>query len=169
MFKDTDRQSRRNRSAGSSAPPAPWATARWPCTATPTRRPPCGAGRRGRAHRPAPAAESYLQFDAILGACKATGADALHPGYGFLSENAAFAQACQDAGVVFIGPPPSAIEAMGDKAPIEQRMIAAGVPCAPATWARSRPTPRWWPRRRSLGYPLLVKAVAGGGGRGMRW
>lgn len=80
---------------------------------------------------PAPAAESYLKFDAILGACRATGADALHPGYGFLSENAAFAQACEDAGVVFIGPPASAITAMGDKALAKQRMIEAGVPCAP--------------------------------------
>ncbi|HAU57228.1 MAG TPA: carbamoyl-phosphate synthase subunit L, partial [Comamonadaceae bacterium] len=77
---------------------------------------------------PAPAAESYLKFDAILGACKATGADALHPGYGFLSENAAFAQACEDAGVVFIGTPASAITAMGDKALAKQRMIEAGVP-----------------------------------------
>ena len=78
-----------------------------------------------------PAAESYLKFDAILDACRNTGADALHPGYGFLSENAAFAQACADANVVFIGPPASAIEAMGDKALAKKRMLAAGVPCAP--------------------------------------
>ena len=117
---------------------------------------------------PAPAAESYLQFDAILGACKATGADALHPGYGFLSENAAFAQACQDAGVVFIGPPPSAIEAMGDKALAKQRMIAAGVPCAPGYLGADQADATLVAEAKKLGYPLLVKAVAGGGGRGMR-
>jgi geranyl-CoA carboxylase alpha subunit len=117
---------------------------------------------------PAPAAESYLQFDAILGACKATGADALHPGYGFLSENAAFAQACQDAGVLFIGPPPSAIEAMGDKALAKQRMIAAGVPCAPGYLGADQADATLVAEAHKLGYPLLVKAVAGGGGRGMR-
>jgi geranyl-CoA carboxylase alpha subunit len=117
---------------------------------------------------PAPAAESYLQFDAILGACKATGADALHPGYGFLSENAAFAQACEDAGVLFIGPPPSAIEAMGDKALAKQRMIAAGVPCAPGYLGADQADATLVAEAKKLGYPLLVKAVAGGGGRGMR-
>ena len=117
---------------------------------------------------PAPAAESYLQFDAILGACKATGADALHPGYGFLSENAAFALACEDAGVVFIGPPPSAIEAMGDKALAKQRMIEAGVPCAPGYLGADQADATLVAEAHKLGYPLLVKAVAGGGGRGMR-
>ncbi|MBX3631707.1 MAG: carbamoyl-phosphate synthase subunit L [Simplicispira sp.] len=117
---------------------------------------------------PAPAAESYLQFDAILGACKATGADALHPGYGFLSENAAFAQACEDAGVVFIGPPPSAIAAMGDKALAKQRMIAAGVPCAPGYLGADQADATLVAEAKKLGTPLLVKAVAGGGGRGMR-
>ncbi len=117
---------------------------------------------------PAPAAESYLQFDAILGACRASGADALHPGYGFLSENAAFAQACEDAGVVFIGPPPSAIEAMGDKALAKERMIAAGVPCAPGYLGADQADATLVAEAKKLGYPLLVKAVAGGGGRGMR-
>ncbi len=117
---------------------------------------------------PAPAAESYLQFNAILGACKATGADALHPGYGFLSENAAFAQACQDAGVLFIGPPPSAITAMGDKALAKQRMIEAGVPCAPGYLGADQADATLVAEAKKLGYPLLVKAVAGGGGRGMR-
>ncbi len=117
---------------------------------------------------PAPAAESYLHFDAILGACRASGADALHPGYGFLSENAAFAQACADAGVVFIGPPPSAIEAMGDKALAKQRMIAAGVPCAPGYLGADQADATLVAEAKKLGYPLLVKAVAGGGGRGMR-
>ncbi len=117
---------------------------------------------------PAPAAESYLKFDAILGACKATGADALHPGYGFLSENAAFAQACADAGVVFIGPPASAIAAMGDKALAKKRMLAASVPCAPGYLGEDQSDATLVLEAQKLGYPLLVKAVAGGGGRGMR-
>jgi len=117
---------------------------------------------------PAPAAESYLSFDALLGACRATGADALHPGYGFLSENAAFAQACHDAGVLFIGPPPSAITAMGDKALAKQRMLAAGVPCAPGYLGQDQSDSALLAEAEKLGYPLLVKAVAGGGGRGMR-
>ena len=115
-----------------------------------------------------PAAESYLKFDAILDAARRTGADALHPGYGFLSENAAFAQACADAGVVFIGPPPSAIEAMGDKALAKKRMLAAGVPCAPGYLGEDQSDATLMLEARKLGYPLLVKAVAGGGGRGMR-
>ena len=117
---------------------------------------------------PAPAAESYLKFDAILGACKATGADALHPGYGFLSENAAFAQACEDAGVLFIGPPASAITAMGDKALAKQRMIEAGVPCAPGYLGQDQADATLISEAQKLGVPLLVKAVSGGGGRGMR-
>jgi geranyl-CoA carboxylase alpha subunit len=115
-----------------------------------------------------PAAESYLKFDAILGAARKTGADALHPGYGFLSENAAFAQACVDAGVVFIGPPPSAITAMGDKALAKKRMLAAGVPCAPGYLGADQNDAVLMAEAKKLGYPLLVKAVAGGGGRGMR-
>ena len=117
---------------------------------------------------PAPAAESYLSFAAVLAAARATGADALHPGYGFLSENAAFAQACADARVVFIGPPPSAIEAMGDKARAKRRMIAAGVPCAPGYLDADAGDEQLIKEARKLGLPLLVKAVAGGGGRGMR-
>ena len=115
-----------------------------------------------------PAAESYLKFDAILDACRKTGADALHPGYGFLSENAAFAQACADANVVFIGPPASAIEAMGDKALAKKRMLAAGVPCAPGYLGEDQSDATLILEAKKLGYPLLVKAVAGGGGRGMR-
>ena len=80
---------------------------------------------------PALAAESYLSIGALLDAARKTGADAVHPGYGFLSENADFAQACLDAGLVFIGPPPAAMRAMGDKAQAKRRMLAAGVPCAP--------------------------------------
>ena len=115
-----------------------------------------------------PAAESYLKFEAILDAARRTGADALHPGYGFLSENAAFAQACADAGVAFIGPPPSAIEAMGDKALAKKRMLAAGVPCAPGYLGEDQSDATLMLEAKKLGYPLLVKAVAGGGGRGMR-
>jgi len=115
-----------------------------------------------------PAAESYLRFDALLGAARKTGADALHPGYGFLSENAAFAQACADANVVFIGPPPSAIEAMGDKALAKRRMLDAGVPCAPGYLGADQSDAALIAEAEKLGFPLLVKAVAGGGGRGMR-
>jgi geranyl-CoA carboxylase alpha subunit len=117
---------------------------------------------------PSPAAESYLKVDAILEAARKTGADALHPGYGFLSENAAFAQACADAGLVFIGPPPEAITAMGDKALAKQRMLQAGVPCAPGYLGADQSDAVLAQEARKLGYPLLVKAVAGGGGRGMR-
>ena len=117
---------------------------------------------------PSPAAESYLKFDAILGAARITGADALHPGYGFLSENAAFAQACADAGVVFIGPPASAIAAMGDKARAKKRMLEAGVPCAPGYLGADQSDTVLKTEAVRLGFPLLVKAIAGGGGRGMR-
>ena len=114
------------------------------------------------------AADSYLRIDALLEAARKTGADAIHPGYGFLSENAAFAQACVDAGLVFIGPPPSAIEAMGDKALAKRRMLAAGVPCAPGYLGEEQDDARLTAEALKLGFPLLVKAVAGGGGRGMR-
>jgi len=115
-----------------------------------------------------PAAESYLRFDALLDAARKTGADALHPGYGFLSENAAFAQACVEAGLVFIGPPASAITAMGDKALAKRRMLDAGVPCAPGYLGAEQGDAALTAEADKLGYPLLVKAVAGGGGRGMR-
>jgi geranyl-CoA carboxylase alpha subunit len=115
-----------------------------------------------------PATESYLRFDAILDAARKTGADAVHPGYGFLSENAAFAQACVDAGLVFIGPLASAITAMGDKALAKRRMLDAGVPCAPGYLGADQSDAALTAEAEKLGYPLLVKAVAGGGGRGMR-
>ena len=92
----------------------------------------------------------------------------MHPGYGFLSENAGFAQACVNAGLVFIGPPPSAIQAMGDKALAKKRMMAAGVPCAPGYLGESQDDQHLIAEASKLGFPLLVKAVAGGGGRGMR-
>ena len=115
-----------------------------------------------------PAAESYLSVNALSVAARKTGADAVHPGYGFLSENAGFAQACLDAGLVFIGPPPVAIEAMGDKALAKRRMLAAGVPCAPGYLGEDQSDGRLTQEALKLGFPLLVKAVAGGGGRGMR-
>ncbi len=115
-----------------------------------------------------PATESYLRFEAILDAARKTGAHAVHPGYGFLSENAAFAQACVDAGLVFIGPPATAITAMGDKALAKKRMLDAGVPCAPGYLGADQSDTALTAEAEKLGYPLLVKAAAGGGGRGMR-
>ncbi len=117
---------------------------------------------------PSSAAESYLSVEALLRAARLSGADALHPGYGFLSENAAFVQACLDAGLVFIGPPPAAMLAMGNKALAKRRMFSAGVPCAPGYLGEDQNDERLCKEARLLGYPLLVKAVAGGGGRGMR-
>ncbi len=117
---------------------------------------------------PPPAAESYLKIDALLGAARQTGAEAVHPGYGFLSERADFARACAEAGLVFIGPPPEAISAMGDKAAAKRRMAAAGVPIAPGYLGEDQSEERLGAEARRLGLPLLVKAVAGGGGRGMR-
>ena len=114
------------------------------------------------------AADSYLRIDAVLAAAARTGADAVHPGYGFLSERADFAQACIDAGRVFVGPPPGAIAAMGDKAGAKRRMIAAGVPCVPGYLGDDQSDAALGAQAEALGYPLLVKAVAGGGGRGMR-
>jgi geranyl-CoA carboxylase alpha subunit len=116
----------------------------------------------------APAAQSYLSIDALLAAVKHSGADAVHPGYGFLSERADFAQACLDAKLVFIGPPPQAIRAMGDKALAKRRMLEAGVPCPPGYLGDEQSDARLTAEAAALGFPLLVKAVAGGGGRGMR-
>ena len=116
----------------------------------------------------APAAESYLNVAAILDAARRTGADAVHPGYGFLSENATFAQACADAGLTFIGPPAAAIAAMGDKAGAKRRMVAAGVPTVPGYLGDDPSDECLTIEAETLGFPLLVKAVAGGGGRGMR-
>jgi len=116
----------------------------------------------------APAAASYLNVEALLAAARATGADAVHPGYGFLSERADFAQACADAGLVFIGPPPEAMRAMGDKSRAKRRMQAAGVPCATGYLGEEQGDERLHAEAAKLGAPLLVKAVAGGGGRGIR-
>ncbi|WP_272867958.1 biotin carboxylase N-terminal domain-containing protein [Azohydromonas sediminis] len=117
---------------------------------------------------PPPAAQSYLSVEALLDAARRSGADAVHPGYGFLSERADFARACTAAGLVFIGPPAEAIEAMGDKAGAKKRMLGAGVPCAPGYLGDDQSDARLAAEAQRLGTPLLVKAVAGGGGRGMR-
>ncbi len=112
--------------------------------------------------------ESYLDGAAIIAAAKRSSAQAIHPGYGFLSENAGFAQACADAGLVFVGPGPQAIRAMGDKAEAKRRMHEAGVPCAPGYLGDAQDEATLRGEALKLGFPLLVKAVAGGGGRGMR-
>ena len=116
---------------------------------------------------PAPARQSYLDGEAILRAAKETGAEAIHPGYGFLSENAAFARAVQDAGLVFIGPPPDAIDAMGDKGRARASMQESGVPVVPGYQGADDDT-ILSQKGDEIGYPLLVKAAAGGGGKGMR-
>jgi 3-methylcrotonyl-CoA carboxylase alpha subunit len=112
--------------------------------------------------------ESYLRWQAILAAAKATGAQAVHPGYGFLSENEEFAQACSDAGLVFIGPPPSAIKAMGLKAESKQLMEKAGVPLVPGYHGANQDEALLQKEADRIGYPALIKASAGGGGKGMR-
>ena len=118
------------------------------------------------------ATDSYLFIAALLVAAQKSGADAVHPGYGFLSERADFAQACVDAGLLFIGPPAQAIREMGNKAAAKRRMRAAGVPCAPGYFATDldaeQSDERLTQEAQKLGCPLLVKAVSGGGGRGMR-
>ena len=116
----------------------------------------------------APAQESYLSIDKLIGAAKASGAGAIHPGYGFLSERAAFAQAVQDAGLVFIGPDPQAIEAMGNKSASKIRMLAAGVPCVPGYQGDDQSDATLVAEAQKVGLPVMVKAAAGGGGRGMR-
>jgi geranyl-CoA carboxylase alpha subunit len=113
-------------------------------------------------------AQSYLHIDAIVEAARRSGADAVHPGYGFLAENEAFARACRDAGLVFVGPSPEAIAAMGDKAGAKRRMIAAGVPCIPGYEGDDQGEERLREEAARIGYPVMIKATAGGGGRGMR-
>jgi geranyl-CoA carboxylase alpha subunit len=117
---------------------------------------------------PAEAKQSYLNAEAIIAAAKRTGAQAVHPGYGFLSENAAFAEACARAGLVFIGPPASAIAAMGNKAAAKRRMIEAGVPCVPGYQGEDQSDEALLREAERIGLPVMVKAAAGGGGRGMR-
>jgi acetyl-CoA carboxylase biotin carboxylase subunit len=117
---------------------------------------------------PAPSAESYLIADRILAAAQETGADAIHPGYGFLSENADFARAVTEAGIAWIGPSPEAIDAMGSKTESRRRMAAAGVPVVPGTKEPLQSAAEAEERAVELGFPVMLKASAGGGGKGMR-
>ncbi len=113
-------------------------------------------------------ADSYLRIDKLLAAAKATGADAVHPGYGFLSENAEFAQAVIDAGLTWVGPPPGAIRALGSKSAAKVLAVQHGVPCLPGYFGVDQSDATFTAQAEQLGLPLMVKAVAGGGGRGMR-
>jgi 3-methylcrotonyl-CoA carboxylase alpha subunit len=117
---------------------------------------------------PAPARESYLRGDVILDVCRRSGAQALHPGYGFLSENADFAEACATAGVVFVGPPASAIRAMGGKSEAKALMEQAGVPLVPGYHGEDQSEAVLVAAAERIGFPVLIKASAGGGGKGMR-
>lgn len=117
---------------------------------------------------PSAAIESYLRGDKIIAACKATGAQAVHPGYGFLSENLDFCQMCEDASVVFIGPPPAAIRAMGSKSESKDIMIKAGVPVTPGYHGEDQTNETLFAEAKKMGMPVMIKAVSGGGGKGMR-
>ncbi|MFE2724438.1 acetyl/propionyl/methylcrotonyl-CoA carboxylase subunit alpha [Kitasatospora sp. NPDC059327] len=114
------------------------------------------------------AAETYLRTDQILAAARRTGAQAVHPGYGFLAENSSFARACADAGLVFIGPPPAAVELMGDKINAKEAVRAAGVPVVPGSQAAAPTDGELVAAADEIGYPVLLKPSAGGGGKGMR-
>lgn len=117
---------------------------------------------------PAPSSESYLRMDKIIEAAKKSGADAIHPGYGFLSENAAFSALCEKEGIIFIGPSPFAIETMGDKVTARKTMVAAGVAVVPGTTEPVRDIKTALEVIRKIGLPVMIKASAGGGGKGMR-
>jgi len=114
------------------------------------------------------AAETYLDIDKVLAAARTVGADAIHPGYGFLSENAAFAERCAEAGITFVGPSPDAMRALGSKVNARSAAIAAGVPVIPGADGKGRSVAELAAEAGRIGYPVLVKASAGGGGRGMR-
>ena len=117
---------------------------------------------------PAPARDSYLDIDKVIRAARDSGADAIHPGYGFLSENTAFADACADAGLIFVGPGADAIRLMGDKAAARQHMAQSGVPVLPGFDREGADDATLIAEAQKVGFPLLIKAVAGGGGKGMR-
>ena len=117
---------------------------------------------------PAKSADSYLNIKAILAACELTGAEAVHPGFGFLSENAGFARMCARCGVTFIGPSPEAMTLMGDKATAKQTMKKAGVPVVPGSDGLIESVEEAKALAEEIGYPVMVKASAGGGGRGIR-
>jgi len=117
---------------------------------------------------PAPAKESYLRADRIIEVARRTGAQAIHPGYGFLSENADFAHACATAGLVFIGPPVNAIQAMGSKSAAKEIIRKAGVPLVLGYHGEAQDLDTLQREARRIGFPILIKASAGGGGKGMR-
>jgi acetyl-CoA carboxylase biotin carboxylase subunit len=117
---------------------------------------------------PGPATESYLRIDKLIDVAKRAGADAIHPGYGFLAENPEFADACKAADLIFVGPPGSAMRAMGDKVEARRRMIEAGVPVLPGTGAFTGTAEQAVAEASEIGFPVMVKAAAGGGGKGMR-
>ncbi|MGQ0586614.1 MAG: acetyl/propionyl/methylcrotonyl-CoA carboxylase subunit alpha [Gammaproteobacteria bacterium] len=117
---------------------------------------------------PPPAKESYLSIEKIIAAAKTSGARAIHPGYGFLSENAAFSQACKDAGLVFVGPDAESIEKMGSKSAAKERMLKARVPCVPGYQGPEQSDEQLLKHCHKVGLPVMIKAAAGGGGRGMR-
>src|SRR5712691_5607714 len=117
---------------------------------------------------PAPSRESYLRIDKLMDVARRAGCDAVHPGYGFLSENAALPRACIDAGIAFIGPPPDAMEALGSKTAARQLARRAEVPTVPGTNDPIEKPGEAQALAQSMGYPVLLKAVAGGGGKGMR-
>jgi acetyl-CoA carboxylase biotin carboxylase subunit len=117
---------------------------------------------------PAPARESYLRIDKLIDVAKRSGADAIHPGYGFLSERAEFAAACREAGITFIGPKPEVIEALGDKMTARKTMIANGVPVVPGSTGPIESVEEAQAVAKKVGYPIVIKATAGGGGKGMR-
>src|ERR687886_242111 len=118
---------------------------------------------------PPPAASSYLNIPAIISAAEVTDAEAIHPGYGFLAENADFAEKVERSGFVFIGPRPDTIRLMGDKVSAKTAMMKAGVPCVPGSEGALPEDPKEVARiARSIGYPVIIKAAGGGGGRGMR-
>jgi acetyl-CoA carboxylase biotin carboxylase subunit len=117
---------------------------------------------------PAQASKSYLNRDAILAAAKATGADAIHPGYGFLAENAEFAAAVEAAGLVFVGPTAQSIRLMGDKVAAREAAASAGVPTVPGSQGRLETADAAFDLVKTTGFPVMIKAAAGGGGRGIR-
>ena len=117
---------------------------------------------------PPPAAQSYLVQPNVIAAATTTGCDAIHPGYGFLSENAEFVRACADNDLIFVGPSPQVMEIMGDKASAKQAMREAGLPLVPGSPGRLASPEEAEPIAAAAGYPVLLKAAAGGGGRGMR-
>src|SRR5450631_341413 len=117
---------------------------------------------------PAPARDSYLNIPALLAACEITGADAVHPGYGFLSENARFAEILAEHNIVFIGPKPEHIRIMGDKIEAKRTALRLGIPCVPGSDAAITDDNEAWRIAAEIGFPVLIKASAGGGGRGMK-